>query len=199
MTEDASEEAAWRDLVAQYATPGVADGLPAPWPTREDLPGPVPKGQEAAGPDASGPDTADLDVTGLDMAGPGGAELDGTQPPGPRLGPRPGPFGGPPPGPPQIRIVRPASAAPPPDDDDDHFVPPVPPPLPRLDPASKGAWVALFGGPLYLLIAVMASWQVPNWAAFCAVAAFVGGFATLVVRMGDRPPRDSGPDDGAVV
>jgi hypothetical protein len=45
----------------------------------------------------------------------------------------------------------------------------------------------------------MAAWQVPGWAAFCAVAAFVGGFATLVVHMGDRPPRDSGPDDGAVV
>jgi hypothetical protein len=199
MTEDASEDAAWRDLVAHYAKPAVADGVPAPWPTREDLPGPAPQGQEVAGQDASGPDTADLDVTGLDMAGPESAELDGTQLPGPRLGPRPGPFGGLPPGPPQIRIVRPASAAPPPDEDDDHFVPPVPPPLPRLDPVTKGAWVALFGGPLYLLVAVMASWQVPDWAAFCAVAAFVGGFATLVVRMGDRPPRDSGPDDGAVV
>ena len=199
MTEDASEDAAWRDLVAHYATPAVTDGVPAPWPTREDLPGPAPQGQEAAGQDASGPDTADLDVTGLDMAGPESAELDGTQLPAPRLGPRPGPFGGLPPGPPQIRIVRPASAAPPPDEDDDHFVPPVPPPLPRLDPVTKGAWAALFGGPLYLLVAVMASWQVPDWAAFCAVAAFVGGFATLVVRMGDRPPRDSGPDDGAVV
>ena len=199
MTEDASEEAAWRDLVAHYATPGVADGTPAPWPTREDLPGPAPHAQEAADPDASGPDTADLDVSGLDIAGPESPEPGGTQLPGPRLGPRPGPFGGLPPGPPQIRIVRPASAVPPPGEDDDHFVPPVPPPLPRLDPVTKGAWVALFGGPLYLLVAVMASWQVPDWAAFCAVAAFVGGFATLVVRMGDRPPRDSGPDDGAVV
>ena len=71
--------------------------------------------------------------------------------------------------------------------------------MPRLDPVAKGAWVALFGGPAYLLIAVMLSWQVPSWAAFTAVAAFVGGFATLVVRMGDRPPRDSGPDDGAVI
>ena len=44
MTEDASEEAAWRDLVAHYATPAVADGAPAPWPTREDLPGPGPPG-----------------------------------------------------------------------------------------------------------------------------------------------------------
>ena len=103
------------------------------------------------------------------------------------------------PGPPQIRIVRPASPAPLPGDDDDHFVPPVPPPMPRLDPITKGAWLALFGGPAYLLIAVMLSWQVPSVAAFIAVAAFVGGFATLVVRMGDRPPRDSGPDDGAVV
>ncbi len=66
MTEDASDEAAWRDLVAHYATPAVADGVPAPWPTREDLTGPVTASQEAAGQDASGPDTADLDVTGLD-------------------------------------------------------------------------------------------------------------------------------------
>ena len=77
-------------------------------------------------------------------------------------------------------------------------MPPVPPPLPRLDPVSKGAWAALFGGPGYLLLAVMFGWQIPGWAAFCAVAAFVGGFAALVVRMNDRPPED-GPDDGAVV
>lgn len=208
MTGDASEEAAWRDLVAHYATPAVADGAPAPWPTREDLPGPGAQGQEGPAPDASGTDTADLDLTGLDMArpdiarpdvpGPDRTGRDEPQLPGPRRPVGPAPFGGMPAGPPQIRIVRPASV-PPPGDDDDHFVPPVPPPLPRLDPVTKGAWVALFGGPLYLLIAVMASWQVPDWAAFCAVAAFVGGFATLVVRMGDRPPRDSGPDDGAVV
>ncbi len=75
----------------------------------------------------------------------------------------------------------------------------MPPPLPSLDPVAKGAWVGLFGGPAYLLIATMAGWAVPGWAAFLAVAAFVAGFATLVIRMGDRPPRDSGPDDGAVL
>jgi len=97
-------------------------------------------------------------------------------------------------------LVVPAVPAPlPPAGDDEHYVPPAPPPLPRLDPVSKGAWVALFGGPGYLLLAVLLGWVVPSWAAFGAVAAFVGGFATLVVRMGDRPPSDSGPDDGAVI
>ena len=199
MTGEPSEDAAWRDLVAHYATPAAADGTPTPWPTREDLPGAGTPGEEAAAPDSSGQDTADLDVTDLDMARPDDPDADATQPPGPPWPTVPGPFGGMNPGPPQIRIVRPASPAPLPGDDDDHFVPPVPPPMPRLDPITKGAWLALFGGPAYLLIAVMLSWQVPSVAAFIAVAAFVGGFATLVVRMGDRPPRDSGPDDGAVV
>lgn len=85
------------------------------------------------------------------------------------------------------------------DEDDDHFVPPTPPPLPRTDPVTKWAWLALFGGPAYLLLAAIFSWEPPGWAAFLAVAAFVGGFVTLVIRMGDDPPRDSGPDDGAVV
>jgi len=102
MTEDANEEAAWRDLVAHYATPAAADGTPTPWPTREDLPGPGAQGQEAAGTDASGPDTADLDITGLDLAGPDGAEADEAQLPGPRRPVGPAPFGVTP-GPPQIR------------------------------------------------------------------------------------------------
>jgi hypothetical protein len=199
MTGDPGEEAAWRDLVAHYTKPAVTEDTPTPWPTREDLPGRGAPGAEAASSDSSGPDTADLDITGLDVAGPDDPGAGVPQPPGPRWPAVPGPFGGMNPGPPQIHIVRPASSAPLPGDDDDHFVPPVPPPMPRLDPVTKGAWVALFGGPAYLLIAVMLSWQVPGLAAFAAVAAFVGGFATLVVRMGDRPPRDSGPDDGAVV
>ena len=78
-------------------------------------------------------------------------------------------------------------------------MPPPPPPLPRLDPVTKGAWLALFGGPLYLLIATAVGWNVSGLAAFLAVAAFVGGFAVLVLRMDSGGPRDSGPDDGAVV
>jgi hypothetical protein len=213
--DDSNEEAAWRELVAQYAVP-AAESAPAPWPTREDLG--TAAGRGAADLDSGGPDTADLDTSDLDDPDFDAADLDAADfdadldtadgdagdaadaadaPTAAGADPIPGVI----PAPPQLRIIRPASPAPlPPDEgDDDHFVPPVPPPLPRLDALTKGAWVALFGGPAYLLIAVMANWQVPGWAAFLAVAAFVGGFATLVVHMGERPPRDSGPDDGAVV
>jgi hypothetical protein len=78
--------------------------------------------------------------------------------------------------------------------DEEHFIPPAPPPLPKLDPMAKGAWVALFGGPGYLMVATAAGWSVSGLAAFCAVAAFVAGFAILVLRMHDPGP--GGPDDG---
>jgi hypothetical protein len=80
------------------------------------------------------------------------------------------------------------------DDDEEHYIPPVPPPLPKLDPLAKGAWAALFGGPGYLVVATVAGWSVSGFAAFCAVAAFVAGFAILVLRMNDPGP--GGPDDG---
>ncbi|MBC6462957.1 hypothetical protein [Actinomadura sp. HBU206391] len=85
---------------------------------------------------------------------------------------------------------------PPPADDEGHYVPPPPPPLPSGDSVTRTAWAALVGGPLYLLLTVLLGWEVPGWAAFLAVAAFIGGFVTLVLRMGDEP---RGPDDGAVV
>jgi len=112
------------------------------------------------------------------------------------------------------RVVRPASSPPVPgpafaadaiqsgrfdEDDDEHYIPPPPPPLPALDPVAKGAWTALFGGPAFLLVTTTAGWSMPGWATFGAVAGFIGGFAVIVARMGDRPPRDSGPDDGAVI
>jgi hypothetical protein len=81
-----------------------------------------------------------------------------------------------------------------PAEDEEHFVPPAPPPLPNLDPVAKGAWVALFGGPVYLMVATAAGWSVSGLAAFCAVAAFVAGFAILVLRM--HEPGPGGPDDG---
>lgn len=174
----ADDEAAWRDLVDQYGSPAATGGA-VPWPVREDLPGGPAGGAGAAGDDTD-PDLGQVGPPGWDDPVPGVI-----------------------PAPPRFRVIRPAQPPQPPQsppaaDDDEQFVPPVPPPLPRLDPVSKGAWAALFGGPGYLLLAVMFGWQIPGWAAFCAVAAFVGGFAALVVRMNDRPPED-GPDDGAVV
>jgi hypothetical protein len=81
-----------------------------------------------------------------------------------------------------------------PTDDDEHYIPPAPPPLPKLDSVAKGAWVALFGGPGYLMVATAAGWSVSGLAAFCAVAAFVAGFALLILRM--HEPGPGGPDDG---
>ncbi len=85
------------------------------------------------------------------------------------------------------------------DEDSEHYVPPPPPPLPHLDSVAKGAWTALFGGPAYLLFTTLMGWTVPGWAALLAVMAFVGGFATVVLRLGDGPSRGSGPDSGAVL
>jgi hypothetical protein len=93
----------------------------------------------------------------------------------------------------RIRARR-APQEPAPEDDGGHFVPPPPLPLPKLDPVTKGAWAALFGGPGYLIVATAAGWSVPGIAAFCAVAAFVTGFAILVLRMNE--PGSGGPDDG---
>lgn len=179
MAGDVSDEdRAWQDLIARITAPAPTDGS-TPWPDRESLPArPGPPDQPRPAPAGAAP-----------------AEPGAPRPPGDVTAqPDPGP-----PVPPQARVVRPAGPPPADDDGADHFVPPPPPPLPRLDPVSKGAWAALFGGPGYLLLAVMLSWQIPGWAAFCAVAAFVAGFAVLVIRLGDGPPRDSGPDNGAVL
>ncbi|MDP9845227.1 hypothetical protein [Streptosporangium lutulentum] len=85
------------------------------------------------------------------------------------------------------------------EDDEGHYVPPQPPPLPKTDATAKIAWTALFGGPAYLLLSAALNWHLQGWMLFTAVAAFIGGFVALVVRMGDGPPSDSGWDDGAVI
>ncbi|MDR0342880.1 MAG: hypothetical protein LBI49_07105 [Nocardiopsaceae bacterium] len=225
--DDIGQEEAWRDLVARIAEPAGDDDDPPPWPARESLAGglrpapgdplmgpltspqldpPAATGEEAAeGAEGPGDPEGAEDPQGAVGAEGGGAAADaggaGTAEPGPGAA-QPGKPA--PPG--RARVIRPASpaapaapAAPARADDEDHYVPPPPPPLPRLDPVAKGAWLGLFGGPGYLLVSVMAGWTVPGWAAFCGVGAFVAGFATLVMRIGDRPPGDSGPDDGAVV
>jgi hypothetical protein len=167
------EEAVWLDLVARFDAPEAGGaGGDVPWPERENLAGP-PVRVTPAVPDA---------LPAEPPASPSGLPSTPDQP-WPRLGAGLGPRDAP----------TPANSA------EEHFVPPPPPPLPKLDPVTKGAWLALFGGPLYLLIATAVGWNVSGFAAFVAVAAFVGGFAVLVLRMDSGGPRDSGPDDGAVV
>ncbi len=84
-------------------------------------------------------------------------------------------------------------------DDDNRYIPPLVGPQPKLDPVAKGAWLALFGGPTYLLIATLLDWVIPGWAALASVVAFVSGFVILVIKLGDGPSKRDGPDQGAVI
>lgn len=173
------DEAAWLDLVARFDSPALnSDDGATPWPEREDLAGPV--HVTPVIPDAPlAPDALPFDPPASPPANQSGRPGQSR----PRVG---GGYG-------------PRDSVAPDHPDDDHYVPPPPPPLPKLDPVTKVAWLALFGGPCYLLIATAVGWAVSGLAAFLAVAAFVGGFAVLVLRMDNGGPRDSGPDDGAVV
>ena len=85
------------------------------------------------------------------------------------------------------------------DEDDDRYIPPPLPPQHGHDPVATGAWLALFGGPGYLLAATLLGWQITGWAALTAVVSFVAGFVVLVFRLGDGPSKRDGPDQGAVV
>jgi hypothetical protein len=82
-----------------------------------------------------------------------------------------------------------------PDEVDEEFVPPTPPPLPKLPPDRLAAWAGLFGSPLVLLVCLILGIGIPHWAGYLLVAAFIGGFVYLVVKM-PRGPADPW-DDGA--
>ncbi|MEU6124322.1 hypothetical protein [Streptomyces sp. NPDC047123] len=85
-------------------------------------------------------------------------------------------------------------------DDEGHFVPPEPPPLPEADVTAKFAWLAVLGGPLLILLAVLLGWQMTWWLTTLGIGGFLGGFATLVVRMGGGDDEeDDDPGRGAVV
>ncbi|MFD4743106.1 hypothetical protein ACFWNQ_37855, partial [Streptomyces virginiae] len=79
------------------------------------------------------------------------------------------------------------SPAEPKDDDltpaeEGHFVPPEPE-LPPADTTSKFAWLAVVGGPVLLLLAVLLQWEMTWWLTTLGIGGFLGGFATLVARM----------------
>ncbi|MEV0639814.1 hypothetical protein AB0I77_33730 [Streptomyces sp. NPDC050619] len=83
-------------------------------------------------------------------------------------------------------------------DDEGHFVPPEPPPLPAADTTSKFAWLGVLGGPVLLLAAVLLGWDMTWWLTTLGIGGFLGGFATLVMRM-RVDDEDEDPGRGAVV
>jgi hypothetical protein len=103
----------------------------------------------------------------------------------------------------RTRVIRPAGLPrtyTPPEEAEEPYVPvPLPPPA-KLDTASKAALAGVIGGPGYLLIAsIFLHWTISAGAALVAVAAFIAGFVTLIVKLGDRPGRDGDDDDGAML
>ncbi|MFJ1970803.1 hypothetical protein ACIO93_19205 [Streptomyces sp. NPDC087903] len=85
------------------------------------------------------------------------------------------------------------------EDDEGHFVPPEPPPLPAADPTAKFAWLGVLGGPVVLLLAVLLGWDMTWWLTTIGIGGFLGGFATLVMRMKTDDEGDDDPGRGAVV
>ena len=191
--EVSGDEAAWRDLVARFESSPSQATETAPWPAREDLaaerqptaadqsPG---TGSPATESPATGAPAAGFPAAGLPAAGPADIPAAGGH--------------GPPDGTRIIRFAGDPRAYTPPEEDDERYKPePLPPPA-RMDAVSKGAWVALIGGPGYLLLGTLLQWTISGTEALAAIAAFIAGFVILVVKMGDRPPRDDN-DDGAVL
>ncbi|MFF4738046.1 hypothetical protein ACFY2W_19495 [Streptomyces sp. NPDC001262] len=85
-------------------------------------------------------------------------------------------------------------------EEEGHFVPPEPPPLPTGDVTSRFAWIAVLGGPLLLLVMVLLRQELTWWITTLGVGGFLGGFATLVLRMRDSDgDDDDDPGRGAVV
>lgn len=167
----AADDATWRELVARLELPSYIDPRHAPWPERENL------GRRHAGPAGPSQIRVIRPASGPPLGGvtaPAGAQPDDIEDAG----------------------AAPQATGP---DDDDRYIPPPLPPLPRLNPVTRWAWTALFGGPGFLLLATVFGWPLPGWAELLAVGAFVGGFTVLVVRLGDGPSRRDGPDQGAVV
>ncbi len=215
--EVSGEEAAWRDLIARFDAPAYAD-VDRPWPSRENLPDAVQPGADEAA--AADPAVAAGPAAGAESATePGPPAGSGTDPatgavtdPAAAADPAVSADQVPGAGQPgqtatgvfvpadRTRVIRyagdPRSYSPPEEEDEAYVPVPLPPPA-KLDTFAKAAWAGLIGGPLYLLLGTFLHWTISGIEAFAAVAAFVGGFVTLVIRLGDRERGDD--DDGAVL
>lgn len=189
------EEAAWAAIVAGYGDEPEDPPGARPFKSVEDLArteaasrGDTETGDRNAGDGNAGDEDGD---EGDGEAGEGSAP--GARPLGGSVAFAPGLVGGP----------RDHSLAQPGEDDlgpqdEGHFVQPDPP-LPTADVTSKFAWIAVIGGPVLTLLIVLLGWTMTWWLATLCIGGFVGGFATLVMRMGDNEDDEDDPGRGAVV
>ncbi|MEU6169400.1 hypothetical protein [Streptomyces tanashiensis] len=207
------EEAAWAAIVAGYGEepadpPGAkpfrpVENLSLPEPEEQDEDGDAPEIRPVKGtawkPRPKPAETAPEAAEGAEPD-----EADGDPEPGPE---RPA-LGSSIVFAPGVRTGGPRDYSPAePDDgpggaDEGHFVPPEPPPLPEADATTKFAWLAVVGGPVLMLVAVLLQWDMTWWLTTLCVGGFLGGFATLVARMKHDDDDDDGFDDpgrGAVV
>ncbi|MEV5876550.1 hypothetical protein AB0L75_20425 [Streptomyces sp. NPDC052101] len=162
------EDAAWRAIVAGYGEEPPDPPGARPFKPVEDLALPEPEPEKDA---ESGTDKAPVRPLGSSVSF------------APGVGPRD------------------YSPPEPSEDDEDgegHFVPPEPPPLPAADTTAKFAWLGVVGGPVLLLLAVLFGWEMTWWLTTLGIGGFLGGFATLVVRM-RTDEEDDDPGRGAVV
>ncbi|MGW1769197.1 hypothetical protein ACWCQL_34760 [Streptomyces sp. NPDC002073] len=191
--EPLDEEAAWAAIVAGYGEEPPDPPGSKPFKPIEDLllpegdvnvlPGPEPEGAGGAGDGGAAADAGD---------GVGSGAGSAAKPPlgssvvfAPGVGPR------------DHSLPEPAEGD---DSDEGHFVPPEPPPLPPADATAKFAWLAVVGGPVLLLLAILLQWDMTWWLTTLGVGGFLGGFATLVARMqGDDDEDGDDPGRGAVV
>ncbi|MBC9712268.1 hypothetical protein H9Y04_06735 [Streptomyces sp. TRM66268-LWL] len=169
--EPLDEDAAWAAIIAGYGEQPADPPGAKPFKSVEDLAGLVAEAEEAErGPAKTG---SDKPVAGSIVFAPG-------------VGPR-------------DYDVAEASEDDLDESDEGHFVPPEPPPLPEADTTAKFAWLAVVGGPLLMLLAVLLGWPMTWWLTTLGIGGFLGGFATLVMRMGDGDENDEDPGRGAVV
>ncbi|GAA2078565.1 hypothetical protein GCM10009801_35540 [Streptomyces albiaxialis] len=164
------EEAAWAQIVAAYGEEPADDPGPGPDPDSDS------DSEKEAEPDA--PREPDGDT----LTKPGGDSAESDPP---------------------VRsfTVYAAGTGPrdwdgPDDEDEGHFVPPEPPPLPETDVTTKFAWLAVLGGPLLLLGAILFQVHLTWWIVTLGVGGFLGGFGTLIARMRDGRDDDDWDDPG---
>ncbi|MFC9633721.1 hypothetical protein ACFTY8_31775 [Streptomyces mirabilis] len=197
------EDAAWQAIVAGYGEEPPDPPGAKPFKSIEDLAllDPVTNDAPGGGDTPERPEKGKKNGTGATV---GTSEKDGT---GDEAGKPPAaarPLGGSVSFAPGVGGPRDYQAPEPSEDDFDgddegHFVPPEPPPLPTADTTAKFAWLAVVGGPIVLLLAVLLGWDMTWWLATVGIGGFLGGFATLVARMKPDDEDEDDPGRGAVV